>query len=58
MSKNKGKIMITIVLCALALVGVGVCSMVAKNRNNNPPVCGGTTDETDYKAPKVIKSRV
>lgn len=52
MSKNKGKIMITIVLCALALVGVGVCSIVA--HRSNPPMCGGTTDETDYKAPKVI----
>ena len=47
--KNKWMIVSSVLLCGLMLLGLFGC--------NQEPVSGGTTDKTDYNAPKVIKSK-
>ena len=55
--KHKGKTIMAALLCVLALFGIGVCAVCYKHEKADPPTCGGTTDNSDSNAPKVINSK-
>lgn len=50
----KRKFMISALLCASAILGLGGCTEASFL---SPPVCGGVTDNTDHNAPKNIVSK-
>lgn len=53
MRQKKGKSIMAVLLCVSAIFGLGGC----KKESEPEPITGGTTDHTDYNAPKVIESK-
>ena len=53
--KRKELVILSALLCALTLFGLGGCR--TDNPDPDAPSAGGTTDKTDYDAPKEIKSK-
>ena len=53
--KRKELVILSALLCALALFGLGGCQPA--DPDPDAPTSGGTTDRTDYDAPKEIKSK-
>ena len=49
MSRTRGKIIMGVLFSLLTFLGIGGCASAVDR-----PECGGTTDKTDYKAPKTI----
>ena len=52
MSRTRGKIIMGVLFSLLTFLGIGGCASAVDR-----PECGGTTDKTDYKAPKTIVSK-